>query len=103
MNLFADPSAHDIAWNFFKKEWPKMVRMYGDGNHLISRIVLSLGRCGTAHLYKDIKNFFAKTSAPGAERSVRQMLEHIESNVRWRAREAKKIEKWLNQEQSHND
>ncbi len=85
----------DLGWKFLKKNWKKIGEAYGDGNHLLSRLIGVLNRNTTREAYDDIKTFFKTHSAPAAERTVQQTLEHIDSNVRWLARDGKKIEAWL--------
>ncbi len=98
--IFANPAAREQGWKFMKKHWKKLSTAYGTGNHLLSHIVSSLNHFTTKEMYTDIQIFFKKNPAPGAERTVQQTLEHIDSNVRWLARDGKKIEKWLKEKQS---
>ena len=84
-----------LGWAFLKKNWKKIGEAYGDGNHLLARLISVLNRNTTKESYEDIKKFFKTHSAPAAERTIDQTLEYIDSNIRWLKRDSKKIEKWL--------
>jgi puromycin-sensitive aminopeptidase len=93
--VLVNPYGRDLGWLFLKKNWEKIGEVYGDGNHLLSRLIAVLNRNTTAKSYKDIKSFFKMHQAPAAERTIEQTLEHIDSNVKWLARDKVKIAKWL--------
>ncbi|MDO8655779.1 MAG: ERAP1-like C-terminal domain-containing protein, partial [Nanoarchaeota archaeon] len=84
-----------LGWAFLKKNWKKIGEAYGDGNHLLSRLISILNRNTTRVAHDDIKKFFKTHSAPAAARTIDQTLEYIDSNVRWLKRDGKNIEKWL--------
>lgn len=86
-----------LGWEFIKKNWKKIGDAYGEGNHLLSRLIGVLNRNVTKEAYDDIKKFFKTHSAPAAERTVEQTLETIDSNIRWLKRDGKKIGTWLAQ------
>ena len=93
--VLINPYGRDLGWQYLKKNWEKIGEVYGDGNHLLSRLISVLNRNTTDKAYKDIKYFFKTHQAPAAERTIQQTLEHIDSNVRWLARDSAKINKWL--------
>ena len=84
-----------LGWKFLQKNWMKIGEAYGDGNHLLSRLISVLNRNTTRESYDDIKKFFKTHSAPAAERTILQTLEQIDSNIVWLKRDSKNIEKWL--------
>lgn len=86
-----------LAWEFIKKNWQKIGDAYGEGNHLLSRLIGVLNRHTTTEAYADIKKFFKTHTAPAAERTIEQTLEAIDSNIRWLKRDGKKIGAWLAQ------
>lgn len=85
-----------LGWQFLKKNWNKIGKAYGEGNHLLSRLIGVLNRNTSRVAYDDIKAFFKTHSAPAAERTIEQTLESIDSNIRWLKRDEKKIAEWLN-------
>ncbi len=85
-----------IGWEFLKNNWKNIGEAYGEGNHLLSRLISLLNRNTTKVAYNDIKKFFKTHSAPSADRTILQTLEHIDSNIMWLKRDEKKIKLWLN-------
>jgi puromycin-sensitive aminopeptidase len=94
-SVLVNPNGRELGWKFLKKNWKKIGEAYGDGNHLLSRLIGVLNRNTTRGAYNDIKIFFKTHSAPSATRTIDQTLEQIDSNVVWLARDGKNIEKWL--------
>lgn len=95
VSVLGNPFGKVIAWNFIKKNWSKISSVYGEGNHLISRILLALSSENDSEIYKDIKDFFKMHQALGAERTVLQALENIEANVLWLKRDKDSITSFL--------
>ena len=93
--VLSNPYGRNIGWAFLKKNWKKIGEAYGEGNHLLSRLIAVLNRNTTMEAYKDIQAFFKMHHAPSAERTIQQTLEHIDSNIKWLARDEQKIAQWL--------
>ena len=93
--VLVNPYGRTIGWAFLKKNWKKIGEAYGEGNHLLSRLISVLNRNTTMEAYKDIQAFFKMHQAPSAERTISQTLEHIDSNTKWLARDEQKIAQWL--------
>ena len=93
--VLLNPYGRELGWKFLKKNWKKIGEVYGDGNHLLSRLISVLGSNTTKETYTDIKDFFKVHQAPSAERTIQQALERIDSNVKWLARDEVKIYNWL--------
>jgi puromycin-sensitive aminopeptidase len=87
----------DLTWKFVKSNWKTILKKYGEGGHFLSRLVGPLGNHTQLSDLKDAKKFFAKNAAPGAERTLEQVYERIESNAAWLHDDKKEIEKWLNE------
>lgn len=89
-SVWGNPMGRDLAWQFVKKNWPTFLERYGSGGYALSRLV----KCGsifhTRADYNDFKKFFRTHPAPGASRAVEQVLEKIDGNIRWLARDEKK-------------
>ena len=94
-SVLVNPFGRALGWDYLKKNWDKIGESYGPGNHLLSRLIAVLNRNTTRESLADVKAFFKTHSAPAGERTIEQTLENIDSNVRWLARDLKKIEKWL--------
>lgn len=94
-SVLSNESGRNIAWKFMKANWDKLIADYGEGGHLLARLVKPLNHFTSKKDADDIKKFFAKNKAPAGERTIEQVLEHIYSNHEWLKRDGKKIEKFL--------
>ena len=88
--------ARDDVWKFVKKNWKYILKNYGEGGFFLSKVIPSLGNHIDIKTLKDAKSFFKKNGAPGAERTLLQAYERIESNSAWLLDDKKDIENWLN-------
>ncbi|MFA6251774.1 MAG: M1 family metallopeptidase [Candidatus Paceibacterota bacterium] len=86
----------DLTWKFIKANWKIFLKKYGEGGHFLSRLISPLGNHTDLTTLKDAKKFFAKNNAPGADRTLEQAYEKIESNASWLKEDKKDIQNWLN-------
>lgn len=93
--VISNPSGRLLGWEFMKKNWKKLVAEYGEGGHLLARLVHPLNHFANKKDADDIKKFFVKNKAPAAARTVEQVLEHIYSNAIWLKRDIKVIKNFL--------
>ncbi|MEI6316241.1 MAG: M1 family metallopeptidase [bacterium] len=94
-SVLTNPYGKDLGWLYLKTNWQKIGEVYGEGNHLLSRLISALNLNTTKQSYDDIKSFFKTHRDSSAERTIQQTLEHIDSNIKWLARDEIKISKWL--------
>ncbi|MEK7564023.1 MAG: M1 family metallopeptidase [Patescibacteria group bacterium] len=85
----------DVWITFVKNNWKKLVSDYGEGGHTLGRLIKAISNSAEEKHLKFFKTFFKTHDAPGAKRSVEQVLERLENNIFWRKRDEKKIEKFL--------
>jgi len=90
-----NPKGRDIWWNFVKANWKLLVARYGEGGMALSGVVKALSGSAEEKHLKDFRKFFKTHDAPGAKRSILQVLEKIESNTAWLKRDYKKIERFF--------
>ena len=95
-SVWQNRNGRDLTWNFIKSNWKIMLEKFGEGGHLLSQLLNSLSRHTKIDDLKDAKKFFAKNIVPGAERTIEQAYEKIESNAAWIKDDTKNIENWLN-------
>ncbi len=93
--LWTNYIARPILWEFLKKDWSHFEKTYGQGGHTLDRIVLGARTFHSQKFLKDFKTFFKKHSAQGAERAVSQVIEQVESNILWLARDKKVVRRFL--------
>jgi puromycin-sensitive aminopeptidase len=93
----ANPLGRDIWLKCLKQNWKLLVSRYGDGGHYLSRLIKAISGSAEEKHFKTFKKFFATHEAPGAKRSIEQVLERLEGNILWLKRDKKIIEKFLKQ------
>ncbi len=93
--LLANAASRARTWKFMKEHWNALIADYGEGGHLLARLVKPLNHFVTKKDADDIKKFFTKHKAPAGERTVEQVLEHIYSNYEWYKRALPGIRKLL--------
>jgi len=80
-------SGRDLAYKFLKKNWKEILKRYGHGGYMLSRyIIKSLGSFSDEKTLANIKIFFKKNPVPAGERSMKQVVEEIETNILWKKR-----------------
>jgi puromycin-sensitive aminopeptidase len=94
--VWVNKYGRDITWKFIKNNWEKITKEYGEGGHFLSRLLSPLGGHTKVKDLNDIKKFFSKNIAPGADRTLEQSYERIESNIAWLKDDKKSIKNWLN-------
>jgi len=94
-SIGANPLGRNIWLKSLKQNWSILVTRYGDGGMALGRMVKAIGGSAEKKHLEEFKKFFATHDAPGAKRSVDQVIERLESNVAWLVRDGKAIEKFL--------
>ena len=95
-SIGANPLGRDIWFKSLKQNWKTMVTRYGEGGLTLGRAVKAISGSAEEKHLKNFKAFFTNREAPGAKRSIEQVIERLESNVAWLKRDRKSIEKFLN-------
>jgi puromycin-sensitive aminopeptidase len=90
-------AARNQNWRFVKSKWEKITALYHSGSiGLLGHILEgSASSFSEATDLEDVKRFFTSHPVPGTERTRKQTLEIIRSNIAWRCRDASDIETWL--------
>lgn len=91
----ASPYGRDVWVTCIKTNWQLLLNRYGDGGHFLSRLVKATSASPEKKHLKFFQDFFKSNKAPGAERSLEQVKERIESNILWLSRDNKKISEFL--------
>jgi puromycin-sensitive aminopeptidase len=94
-SLISNPKTIKTTWSFIKNNWKQIVSEYGEGGHLLARLINPLNHFSDKKDAQDVEKFFKKNKAPGATRTIEQILEHIYSNDAWKKRDLKGIGRFL--------
>ncbi len=95
VSAWVNPYGREVAWKFVKKNWKKLLERYGEGGHMLPRLIKVASFFNTVNQLNDFKKFFKKNPAPGAARAITQVVEKIESNIAWAKKDLKNVEEWL--------
>ena len=94
-SVWSNPLGRVIAWEFTKKNWSELLKRYPASGHILNRFIKPAAYFTKPEEAKDFIQFFKKHQAPGAKRSIAQVLEKIYTNIEWLKRDNKHIETWL--------
>ena len=100
--IWSNPKGRELAWSFIRKNWLMMLKRYGHGGHILPRIIEPAAQFQTIEKAREVERFFKTHKAPGAERTIRQILERIYSNAAWFERDSAHIAQWLEVRQNKN-
>ncbi len=78
-----------------KYNWDTFLSRYGDGGHTLGRLIKAISATPEKKHLEYFKAFVKSHKAPGAERSIEQVLERLENNALWLARDSKQVIKFL--------
>ncbi|HUP63454.1 MAG TPA: M1 family metallopeptidase [Thermoanaerobaculia bacterium] len=96
--VFANPDTAGAAWMHLKEHWDELQRtVISFGGRGAMTALASV--CDRA-MRNDIATFFAGRAIPGAERTLRQTLETIDSRLAFREREQPVFDAWLARQSS---
>lgn len=95
MGVWANFNGRELAWQFIQDNLDELIKRYGHGGHTFSRIISPIGLFTDKSKASEVKKFFKTHKAPGAERTVTQVIEQIESSSAWKSREAKNLAKFF--------
>ncbi len=91
--LLSNPAAREPAWNYSKAHWDNLsekVSSFG-GNGALT----ALGTACSPQIRDDVQQFFRAHRAPGAERTVQQSLERMNSCIEFKRLQQPDMQKWL--------
>jgi puromycin-sensitive aminopeptidase len=96
LRVVADNRAgKSLAWRFVRDNWQTYLKLFGAGGHVLPKIIQTQSGLRTVKEARELKSFFKKHGAPGAEMAVSQAVERILGNALWLKRDGKKIADWL--------
>ena len=93
-SVAVQPHGTELAWAFIQSQWKVLFERYAAGRDL-SYLLMPLQVSTSVALAEELQQFLKKHPAPGTERTVQQVLEHIQSNAAWIARDRKQLAVFL--------
>jgi aminopeptidase N len=84
-----------LTWNFIKKNWNELYKLYGSGGFALTRLILIASHFDTKEMLEDITLFYNQNPVPAAERAVARAIEEVKASTAWKNNNADKVCKWL--------
>lgn len=84
-----------LAYQFVKANWKTIVKRPSGTRQFAARIIEAMQHFADPAVYSDMRKFLAKNSMPGIERTIRQTLEGVQSNIDWAKRDLGSTMAWL--------
>ena len=93
----SNAAARRSAWQFIKQNWKELLKRYAGGSvGMLGRIVEgSASGFSDAAAFRDAQKFLKSHTVPGIERTIKQTLEVIQSNIAWSRRDREDVRLWL--------
>uniref|UniRef100_A0A672SFL9 Aminopeptidase n=1 Tax=Sinocyclocheilus grahami TaxID=75366 RepID=A0A672SFL9_SINGR len=89
---------HQLAWDFLKTNWGKLVKKFDLGSSAISRMAVGVtDQYSTREMLDEVQSFFGSLAQDQGSglRSVQQALQKIQQNIRWMDRNVPLLKAWL--------
>lgn len=93
--LLADTPHPELVYRFIVERYGMFLERYGNGGHLLSRILGSLSVIRSQAVLKEMKQFFKKYPAPGCAMTLAQVYERIEGTLAWQKADMKSLRAYL--------
>jgi len=91
--VLQNPSAERQAWSFVQGNWAKIEKL--GGPYAAAAIVQATGSFCDAGMRDQVEAFFATHPAPGATRSLKQVMERMNYCIEMRAQQEQPLASWL--------
>lgn len=93
-SLGANPKARILVWNFLKQNWGGLTKRFPH-RFLAEAIEVTAGGFMTQEDLFDVEKFLHTHPLPEAERTFRQVCEHIRTTIAWLERDGQDIIQWV--------
>ena len=91
-----NPKGMLIAWEFFKDNYERFEKKIGKSGHGMPRLIKTLlGDFSYGEMLGEIKEFFEKKDIKNSKRAIKESLESIKHNYKFKRDNEEIIEKWL--------
>lgn len=95
INSLANPIARDCTWTWIRRNWPWLKENLADDISYPHIPVYIARFYSDTKFLKEYREFFSKVSEPGLKRSIKQGIETIKLQAKWRNRNQTALLKWL--------
>ena len=86
--------ADEMTWVFMQNKWEDIIKIF-PGGFLLSRIISFLDTFSTHERATEVETFFSTRDTPSADRAVKQVVEKINFQAGWLARDSESLRKFF--------
>ncbi|KAF7396623.1 hypothetical protein HZH66_007485 [Vespula vulgaris] len=99
-NIAVNPIGLDIVWDFFRNHWENLIEKFALNDHAVDAAIgAAISLFKDEEKLKEVKDFFNKYSNTGPNANMKKnVIEDIESNIKWIKTNLWQFEQWLNEE-----
>ncbi len=94
-SIMQRPPAEKLAWSFVQEHWSNIEKL--GGPYAAAALVQGTGSFCDAGMRDEVKAFFDSHPAPGAARSVKQVMERMNYCIEMRTQQQAPLASWLQQ------
>jgi aminopeptidase N len=100
-SLLSNPASRTFTWEYMKAHWNDLaekVSSFGGGG-----AVSALGNACNTQMRDDVQQFFSTHRATGAERTLQQSLERIDTCLKFKQLQQKSMTEWLAEQKANGN
>jgi len=96
-NIAANPVGEPIVWEYYREQWPQLVKRFGLNDRFLARLIASItSRFDSQVKLDEVQQFYNKYPEAGAGAGSRQQaIETIKYNINWLKENRATIADWL--------
>jgi aminopeptidase N len=102
VNLLANPSSQNLAWDFMRQNFDEIMKKTGGGLGGVAVFLYGAQNFCSTQRANEVKEFFGQHSFPGTERNQKEAIESINSCVELSGQQQNKLAAWLKQSGANN-
>lgn len=86
----------ELAWQWFQKNWELIAKTFAGGGFMLPNFIkITCSSFASMRSLSEVQEFFKDRETPGADRTVKQVLEKIETRAKWIERDNDAVEECL--------
>jgi aminopeptidase N len=92
---FMNRHARDKTWTWMREHWHWLDKELGSDLSFYRTPIYAARSFSSSDFLKEYRDFFMPKSSPALERSIKQGLEILESNIAWKQRDLEAVRRFL--------
>jgi puromycin-sensitive aminopeptidase len=95
ITAWRNAAAWPYLWRYIQANWGMLLKRYGQGGRMMAYMVKPLSHFSDPATANQIKKFLQTHPVPGGAMAAAQTMEKLDSQVAWRRRDLKALERYL--------